>query len=184
MMVNRLAKYNPVDRLILWIAGFFGGKAKEVERFLKFATVGMLGAMVDFAVLNILQRTLLIPEGAASDVEMRVRLATGIAFTVAVLHNFTINRYWTYPDSRSRSVRRQLVQFFAVSAVGLAFRIIFIGATFRFFGELGASLLTGSAMTETAINQLGSNIAQGISIIIVLNWNFIVNRLWTFSDVE
>lgn len=184
MIVNRMLRYNPVDRLILWIAGFFGDKAKEVERFLKFALVGTLGAVVDFTVLNILQRTLLVPEGTAEEAQLKVAVATAIAFTTAVINNYILNRYWTYPDSRSTSVRRQLFQFFIVSTVGLAFRFVFVGATFRFFGETGASILTPGGMEDTAINQLGSNIAQGISIIIVLFWNFFANRLWTFNDVE
>ena len=60
-------------------------------------------------------------------------------------------------------------------------------APFRMFGDMGASVLhdlsLAGPLDATAINQLGSNIAQAISIIIVLFWNFFANRLWTYNDV-
>ncbi len=179
--VNQTHKRNPLDALIWWVASRFGGRAKEVDRFLKFAIVGVIGAVVDFTALNILQHTLLVP--APPDESLKVALATGIAFTSAVLSNYLWNRYWTFPDSRSRSARKQLAQFFVVSVVGLVFRLIFVGATFSFFGNLGASLLS-TPLDATGINQLGSNIAQAISIAIVMFWNFFANRYWTFNDVE
>ena len=109
---------NPLDIIILAIAGRFGSKAKEVERFLKFAVVGTVGAMVDFGTVTILQATVLPPiEGTYN-----VALASGIAFSCAIINNFFWNRYWTYPDSRSRSIRRQLAQFTAISLVGLTGR--------------------------------------------------------------
>ncbi len=178
---------NPATLIVRWIAGFFGERAIEAERFLKFAIVGAAGAVVDFAILIILQHTLLTPEGTAADIQGRVALATGIAFTTAVISNFIWNRYWTFPDSRSRSLGRQLFQFFVVSIIGLAFRLVFVPGTFQFFGDVGASVLASlsivEALDETAIIQLGTPIAQAIAIIIVLFWNFFANRYWTYNDV-
>jgi putative flippase GtrA len=31
---------------------------------------------------------------------------------------------------------------------------------------------------------LGANLSLAIAVIVVLFWNFISNRLWTYSDVE
>jgi putative flippase GtrA len=177
---NERRSRNLLDSLIGWVAGRFGSRAREVERFIKFAIVGVVGSVVDFATLNILQHTVLVPEGA--QVSLKVGLATGTAFTMAVLSNYVWNRYWTFPDSRSRSAMRQLVQFFLVSIVGLLFRLVFVSATYRFFGDLGSTILSGE-MSATAVNQLGSNIAQAISIGIILFWNFFANRYWTYNDV-
>lgn len=178
---ERLTQVNVLDRLILLVALRFGSKAKEVERFLKFAIVGTFGAVVDFAVLNILQSSLLPPSGASE--EMNVRLATGVAFTAAVSSNFIWNRYWTYPDSRSRKLMLQLGQFFAVNVVGLIFRLIFVGFTYAPLGTLAYDVLGGNP-TDESLNQLGSNFAQAIAVIIVMFWNFFVNRYWTYNDVE
>ncbi len=172
---------NILDRLIWMVAGHFGDKSKEVERFLKFAIVGVFGAVVDFGVLNVLQLTLLPPSGSNENVH--VALATGIAFTCAVISNFIWNRYWTFPDSRSRPLGVQLTQFAVVSVVGLLFRLVFVSATYGPLGDFAQRVLQTSADTQ-AINQLGSNIAQAISILIVLFWNFFANRYWTYNDVE
>ena len=181
MQSSNLNQINIIDRLILAIANRFGDKSKEVERFLKFAIVGIVGAVVDFAVLNILQLSILPPSGANEG--LHVALATGVAFTAAVISNFIWNRYWTFPDSRSRSIRRQLTQFFVVSIVGLVFRLIFVSTTYEPLGDFGVGIL-GSVGSAEAQNQLGSNIAQAISIGIVLFWNFFANRYWTYNDVD
>ena len=180
----------PVRYLDGWIARAslrFGRRAKEVERFIKFAIVGIIGAVVDFGTLNVLQSTLLRPE--APHLDTKVALATGIAFTAAVTSNFIWNRYWTYPDSRSRRIHRQLVQFFAVNAVGMAFRLWFVHALYGPFGAAGIDVLRSlgwldAELSAAAQSQLGTNIAQFFAVWIVMVWNFFVNRYWTYNDVE
>ena len=103
------ATRNPLDIVILFIASRFGDKAKEVERFLKFMIVGVIGFIVDFGTVTILQATILPPTTKSGDrIIANVILATSIAFIAALISNFTWNRIWTYPDSRSRSARQQL----------------------------------------------------------------------------
>ncbi len=181
---------NPFSLLSQFIVRFslrFGPKAKEVERFLKFAVVGAIGAVVDFGVLNVLQATILHPD--EPNVQLKVALATGTAFTAAVISNFIWNRYWTYPDSRTRSIRRQLVQFFIVNALGLLFRLWFVKTLFGPLGEIGADALQGvglapESMSDASVSRLGTNIAQFFAVWIVMVWNFFVNRYWTYNDVE
>lgn len=172
---------NILDRVVLAIAGHFGNKSKEVERFIKFAIVGSFGAIVDFMVLNLLQATILPPSGTNEG--LHVALATGTAFTSAVVSNFIWNRYWTFPDSRTRSWRTQLTQFFIISLFGLIFRLLFVSATYAPFGDFADGILN-IAENNKSRNQLGSNIAQAISIGIVLFWNYFANRYWTYNDVD
>lgn len=163
-----------------------GARAKEIERFLKFATVGILGAIIDFGVLNLLQATLLTPQEPHAT--FKVAAATGTAFVSAVSSNFIWNRYWTYPDSRSRPIQRQWVQFFLVSAAGLTFRLVWVRSLFGPLGRLGVDILKGlgvvETMTLTAQRRLGTNFAQFFAVWIVMVWNFFVNRYWTYNDVE
>lgn len=174
-------RMNILDRIIWLLASRFGERAKEVERFLKFAIVGGFGAVVDFSILNILELTVFPPSGSHEG--LNVALATGTAFTSAVVSNFIWNRYWTFPDSRSRSLSVQLSQFFVVSIVGLLFRLVFVSASYSVLGDFLESLLHTQQDAE-GINRLGSNLAQAISIVIVLFWNYFANRYWTYSDVE
>lgn len=175
-----------LNRAIVRISVRFGEKGKEVERFLKFAVVGIIGAVVDFGVLNVLQATVLRPEDP--NVQMKVAMATGVAFTSAVVSNFIWNRYWTYPDSRSRSIRRQLAQFFVVNTIGLLFRLWFVKTLFEPFGTAGADMLQSlglaDGLDDATTSQFGTNIAQFFAVWIVMVWNFFVNRYWTYNDVE
>lgn len=178
---------NPLDIIILAIANRFGEKSREVERFLKFATVGVIGALVDFGTLFILQATLLPPSNSTN-----VLLATTFAFIAAVISNFTWNRYWTYPDSRSRSVRRQVVQFTVISFVGWAARTVWITTAYLWLGHLLMPILLseiqlfrpGYVPTAFAEAKLGTIFAQLIGVAVVMVWNFIANRYWTYNDVK
>jgi putative flippase GtrA len=177
-----------LNQTILKVSLCFGDKAKEVERFLKFAIVGIIGAAIDFGVLNVLQATILHPDG--SNIQLKIALATGTAFTSAVSSNFIWNRYWTYPDSRANSLKKQLVQFFIVNIIGLIFRLWFVRTLFGPLGNFGVDVLdslgiaNSSHFTDGTTRQLGTNIAQFFAVWIVMLWNFFVNRHWTYSDVE
>ena len=94
--------------MITTLANFTQTKRKEIVRFLKFSVVGTIGAVVDFGTLYLLHAVLGLP----------IVLSNTCSFTAAVLSNFIWNRYWTYPDSRSKPIRTQLVQFFVVNVAG------------------------------------------------------------------
>ncbi|MFC1959427.1 GtrA family protein [Chloroflexota bacterium] len=160
-----------------------GANAKEYERFIKFFIVGIIGFIVDFGTLNLLQLTILPPE-----TNMAVLIATTIAFTAAIMSNFVWNRYWTYPDSRSRPVLQQLGLFYLVNAVGLLFRIVIVSLLYQPLGAIGAAsinFISPGAITDTLVqNQIGTNLTQAIAVFIAMFWNFFVNRYWTYNDVE
>jgi len=154
---------------------------RELSRFLKFSVVGTIGAVVDFGSFNLMLTLLSIP----------YLLAQGISFALAVTSNFLFNRYWTYPDSRAKTVAQQAMQFTLVNAVGLMIRtpvlasaespmirlaqrlMDFVSTTFPKFAA-GASGMDPSL--------LGRNFALALAVLIVLFWNFGVNRIWTYSD--
>ncbi len=179
---------NPLGILILYLANRFGGSnAKELERFLKFAVVGVSGAVVDFGILIGLQATVLPPEN-----DTNVAIATSLAFFVAVVSNFIWTRLWVYPDSRSRSGWLQLAQFTLISVIGGVARTAWITWSYDEIGHfLTPALLplihlikpefVTSATTE---EQIGSIVAQLIGMAVVMLWNFFANRYWTYSDVD
>lgn len=184
---HSLVPLDLLNRVILTVSLHFGERAKEVERFLKFAIVGIVGAIVDFGVLNLLQATILHP--VEPDVNLKIALATGTAFSSAVVSNFIWNRYWTYPDSRTRRIRQQLMQFFLVNAIGMAFRLWFVRAMFGPLGYAGVDVfqwfgLMPAAVEPALTRRIGTNIAQFFAVWIVMFWNFFVNRYWTYNDVE
>lgn len=180
-----------LNYIIVLIASRFGSKSKEVERFLKFAFVGIIGAVVDFSTVFVLQITpLLAPE--EPNKQLKVIIATTIAFIAAVTSNFIWNRYWTYPDSRSRSIRRQLAQFAFINAIGWGMRTIWIALMFKpigvfitpYFVNIMARVSPDYVQTSTTVAKVGTFSAQLMAIGIVMIWNFFANRYWTYNDVE
>ena len=101
--------------LIVTVAGRFGFNPKEAERFTKFLFVGTWGFVVDFGTLTLLVEVFEVPRLVAENTQFSATagliLANTISFTLAVISNFTLNRYWTYPESRSKRKRIQLPQF-------------------------------------------------------------------------
>jgi putative flippase GtrA len=144
---------------------------REFSRFLKFSFVGVIGAIVDFGTFNLLTAL-----GHINSI-----LASGLSFSAAVTSNFLWNRYWTYPDSRSKPVRRQAFQFAVVNLIGLTIRTPVFALSEGFFIRWAPSLPLPLAFDPV---QLGRNLALALAVIIVLFWNFAVNRFWTYSDVS
>lgn len=146
--------------------------SRERTRFLRFAVVGMIGAVIDFGVANLLVYVFFAP----------LVIAGTISFISAILSNFFWNRYWTYPDSRSRPIAQQLIQFAVVNGLGLTIRIPILRwlepVLFRLFSRLPFSLPVFSP------DVLAKNLTLAVAVLIVMFWNFFVNRYWTYSDVE
>lgn len=153
-------------KLFARFAGRFGIPPKEAERFFKFLIVGTIGFVIDFGILTLLKELTPLPTVAANT----------ISFTAAVISNFTLNRYWTYPDSRSKSIWSQMGQFALVNVIGLVINdsiLLFLEPTFD------AMLLNFPAVPIR-----GYIPAKMVATIVVLFWNFFVNRYWTYSDVD
>lgn len=145
---------------------------KEVTRFLRFAVVGTIGAVVDFGVFNLLSSVFATPAVIASI----------ISFTCAVANNFLWNRYWTYPDSRAKAVSRQIIQFVVINVVGLGIRTPLFawleGVMIKFFsGALPSDFIFSPTFT-------GHNFSLALVILVVMMWNFFANRYWTYNDVK
>lgn len=146
---------------------------RERSRFLRFMAVGVIGAVVDFGVFNLLTNLFkFAPVGAQA-----------VSFTAAIISNFLWNRYWTYPDSRSKPVTQQLVQFAMISVVGLVIRTPIIALLEHPLRQLFASLRV-PPLTLFSPTFLGNNFALAAAVLVVMFWNFFVNRYWTYNDVD
>lgn len=143
---------------------------RERTRFLKFAVVGIIGGVVDFGIANLLVYAFAAP----------LVLAGTISFICAIISNFTWNRFWTYPDSRSKPVLHQLAIFSVVSASGLAIRIPIL----HFLEPVLKHLFSTLHLPVFSPDFLGKNFTLAVAVIIVMFWNFFVNRYVTYNDVE
>lgn len=152
------------------LLSFYQTNRKELGRFAKFMVVGVIGAVVDFGFYNLLNEIVGLPpevSGTAS-------------FILAICSNFLWNRYWTYPDSRTKPIFFQFFQFFIVNVLGIVIRVPIIALTRAPYARLVEQLLGVDAATAKT---LGNNLALALAVFIVLFWNFFVNRFWTYADV-
>lgn len=144
---------------------------KERVRFLKFATVGAIGSVVDFGVMNFFSHLFDLP----------LVYAGTISFICAVISNFTLNRFWTYPESRSRHILHQLGMFFLVNAAGILIRVPIL----HFVEPPMARSFENMAHISSAIAEVyARNATLALAIGIVMIWNYFINRYWTYNDIE
>jgi putative flippase GtrA len=133
--------------------------------------VGAFGAVVDFGIANLLSHYF----------NMALVFAGTLSFACAVISNFIWNRYWTYPESRSRPLAHQLGMFIAVNVAGVAIRIPILH-----FVEPPLSIFFRSSSLDGSISPdfIARNATLAIAVGIVMLWNFFINRYWTYNDVE
>jgi putative flippase GtrA len=145
---------------------------RERVRFGRFAVVGLIGAVVDFGTMNLLTRFL----------NFSLVLAGTISFIAAIFSNFLWNRYWTYPDSRSKPVSRQLLQFGLVNIAGLLIRVPLLAMLEPLFEKFFAWLPIHIPLLSSSF--LAKNFDLAVAVVVVMFWNFFANRYWTYSDVS
>jgi putative flippase GtrA len=144
---------------------------REHIRFVKFAIVGAIGSVVDIGVMNLMTQVF----------HLRLVLGGSISFVCAVINNFIGNRYWTYPDSRSKPLHHQLGMFFAVNAIGIGIRIPIL----KYLEPPLAKLFEGlTHLSFEAADALAKNATLIFAIGVVMLWNFFINRYWTYNDID
>jgi len=145
---------------------------REVARFGRFAVVGFSGLFIDIVLLNVFERTL----------KMGVPVAVACAFAFAAVNNFTWTRLWVYPESRTTPKRKQLPLFLAVTTAGLLINeLIFL----MFQTPITALIaFVQVAFVQAHYRGIGLNVTKLIAAVIVMLWNFFVNRFVTFRNIK
>jgi putative flippase GtrA len=142
---------------------------KERARFYKFAVVGVIGSVIDFGIFNLFTIVFHVSSIASSTV----------SFALAVINNFVLNRFWTYPETRQTPIGKPLIQFIIVSCIGLAIRIPLFAWLEKQLIPLAAKTIP-NILTPTIV---GHNVSLALVIGVVLLWNFFANRFWTFKNI-
>lgn len=119
-------------------------------QFVKFSMVGVSNTLVDFTIFSLL----------IYGVGLHYIGANAISFTTATTWSYILNRHWTF-RVRHGKVHVQYFKFILVSAVGLGL------TTFLLYLFIDRA-------------HLAKILAKALAIIIVLGWNFPLNRHWTF----
>ena len=144
---------------------------KERERFIKFAFVGISGTIIDFGIFNLLLH-----------MQFNSISASTISFIVAVFNNFYWNRNWTYPESKIHPIAPQLIKFSLVSLVGLLIRTTLYKLIEQPSINFAEGMLRENILFSSEV--VGKNISLAFVIIIVLFWNYLANRFWTYKNIS
>jgi putative flippase GtrA len=120
-------------------------------QLIRFGMVGGLGFVVNLAVYALFVHALSTP----------YQIAAVLAWLVAVLNNFVINRHWTFDASAGR-VHFQALRFFVVSLA--AFALVNL--------VLLTLLVQDAGMAKVP--------AQALAVAAATPFNFLGNKLWSF----
>ena len=132
--------------------------------FLKYALVGVSGTILDVGLF-----TLLVAVTPLGETLLGHIIAATITFTIAVSNNYFWNSRWTFKEHARRD-KKQFFQFFLVSIIGWALNTFFLTVFSTLFIHLFSTL-------TPLLSALAKICASGI----VLIYNFLMNRFWTFK---
>jgi putative flippase GtrA len=153
----------------------------------RFALVGASGVLVNMLTLIVVKK--LGPEAREAILgipltEFNVRwyhVYSTIAFLVANLWNFQLNRWWTFRSTRHSRWLREYWPFLAVGLLGQAIGLVLLTLLMHRGSPLSlpTGLLDDSSGLRTRLYW-----AQLIVIVVVTPLSFVLNKLWTFAAVR
>ena len=162
----------------------------SLRQLVKFAMVGGSGVIVNLIVMVLMNKA----NGGSVNAQNVVWSIPGtefnlrftaivwiVAFLVANVYNFQLNRWWTFRSHRHAPWFREFWPFLAVgsvaAAVGLAIKIALTNPTSPVY------LPEPWFHEERGLNSR-EYWSQLIAILITMPINFVVNKLWTFRYVR
>jgi putative flippase GtrA len=119
-------------------------------QLVRFGFVGGVGFLVNLAVYALFVHS----------VGVDYRVASVLAWLVAVLNNFVLNRHWTF-DARDGQARFQAIRFLVVSLVAEALSLVLL-----------TLLVEGASVAKVP--------AQALAVAASMPLNFLGNKLWSF----
>ena len=125
-----------------------------VHQFVKYAMIGMLNVAVHVGFFNLFL-VIGVPSVASN----------ALAFFIASINSFFLNKRWAFRDGRDHAVVRQYLVFLFFTLVGLAL-------------HTGAFSLLLIPLEERGT--LGKNAALLLALPVSVLWNFTSYRRWTF----
>lgn len=127
---------------------------RKFKPFVKYCIVGTVGTFIDLASLYLFVEYFKIP----------VISASVISFILAVTNNFLFNKIWTFRN-KSKNYRKLYIKFLIVSLVGLGLTVMSMHIMVNIIG-------------------IWYMFAKALTSLIVLTWNFLANKFWTFRLTE
>jgi putative flippase GtrA len=119
-------------------------------QLVRFGVVGAVGFVVNIAVYTLF----------VHPIGVDYRVASVVAWLVAVINNFVLNRHWTF-DARGGRASFQAIRFLLVSLVAEGFSLLLL-----------TLLVEGGGLAKVP--------AQALAVGASMPLNFLGNKLWSF----
>jgi len=153
----------------------------------RFALVGGSGVVVNLFVAIMCKKIGPDENGIFFDLpltEFNVRwyhVYSTIAFLVANLWNFQLNRWWTFRSSKHATWWREYWPFLAVGMLGQAIGLVLLTLLMHHGSPIA---LPTDPLDDTTGLRTRLYWAQLIVIVVVTPLSFVLNKLWTFAAVR
>lgn len=154
----------------------------------RFAVVGGSGVVVNLVVFALLGNVDGRPHHVFVDLpgtDFNIRgyhVYSTIAFLVANLSNFQLNRAWTFRSIGKAPWLAEFVPFFAVGALGQAFGLLILTALLHHGSPV--ELPKGDLLDGSTGLRERENWAQVMTIAVITPVSFVGNKMWTFRAVR
>lgn len=164
-----------------------GRTRRNAVQFGRFALVGGTGVVVNLLALVVVKRLGPDPElalFALRPTAFHVRwyhLYSTIAFLVANLWNFQLNRSWTFRAGTHRPWWREYWPFLAVGLLGQAIGLVLLTLLMHHGSPIA---LPTDPLNDTSGLRTRLYWAQLIVIVVVTPLSFVLNKVWTFAAVR
>ena len=149
---------------------------RGLRQFVKFCIVGATSTAIDFTILYLLIEVMQIGQHFAS--QDLARAVAGMAsFVVAVTNGYFWNSRWTFRQTDAEGAKKRYLQFVATNVVGLVLNLSIIVVVARLAPLSVIGMLSPYLKKDPA-----AFIGKAVATVIVVFWNFTVNKYWTFRS--
>ena len=153
----------------------------------RFGLVGASGVLVNLLTLVVLRRLgphfddAVVAIGSTGFIIRWYHVYSTVAFLVANLTNFQLNRSWTFRSSRARGWWREYWPFVVVGLGAQVVGLVMLTLLLHPHSPVGlpSDLLDDSSGLRSRLYW-----AQVIVIVLVTPLSFVHNKLWTFAAVR
>lgn len=166
---------------------FWRRHSHNVQQALRFALVGGSGVVVNMVALILVKKLAPAPDqvfwdlpGTSLNVRWYHAIST-LAFFVANLWNFQLNRTWTFKTSKHAAWLKEYFPFLVVGLIGQMIGLLMLTALMHHGSpvHLPRHVFDDSSGLRTRLYW-----AQLIVIVIVTPLSFVINKLWTFRAIR
>lgn len=109
----------------LWICDYLGKKYPFIRQSGRFFLVGAFADVIDIKVFQFL--FWILPCSL---------LFKGVSFLVATFVKYWWNKNWAFEKSGKNGIKKEAIQFFAITLIGLAINIV----SFYYFGKINTGI--------------------------------------------